>query len=416
MAAARDGQENTAVRDETVDQALVPPETEPVDEELFTDEDAARTEAMLRTLGAAYDFAEARGRPAAFYFLPPSEPIGTESVRELGRCIRENLGHVHADKAHSLELDLVVDSEGGDIHAAYHLVSFLYDKTRKFTTCVPRYARSAATLLCIAADSICLDELAVVGPLDAQIYAGVKDGRQQYRSALTPFKSLEKIRDFSLLTLEKAAARLYDFGITDSELLLKSATDFVRATTGPMLEKMESERLGEFSQALLVGEAYGQRLFRRKRRTNLKKSPVEIVRALVHDYPSHEFIIDYSELKDLGLHVERFSEDQARLARMLVGIDDSRPIAPARSANPGQASRVIERLVIFVDPGSLSREDWLKSEQVARAIKAEKERKQSALSPNPWRRDVRPMYYAGPTRPIYRDSTPESSLTRPSNG
>jgi hypothetical protein len=274
------------------------------------------------------------------------------------------------------------------------LVSFLYDNTHKFTACVPRYARSAATLLCIAADSICLDELAVVGPLDAQIYAGWKDGKQEYRSALTPFKSLEKIRDFSLLTLEKAAARLWEFDITDNELLLRSAIDVVKATTGPMLEKMESERLGEYSQALLVGEAYGKRLFRRKPRTNLKRSPAEIVRALVHDYPSHEFIIDLFELEDLGLHVGRFNEEEAKHARSLVGTDGTRSREPVRSSHPGEASRVMERLVIYVDPQSKSRAEWLKSEHVDDAIAAEMRRKQAALSPNPWQRDVSRMYFA----------------------
>ncbi|HWC10725.1 MAG TPA: hypothetical protein VG455_05830 [Acidimicrobiales bacterium] len=372
----------------------------------YADDGGAQTEAMSKTLGAAWDFAESRGRPAAFYFLPASEPIGSESVRELGRCIRENLPPDRG-KREGFELDLVVDSQGGDIHAAYHLVSFLYDNTAKFYACVPRYARSAATLLCIAADSICLDELAVVGPLDAQIYAGWNDGRQEYRSALTPFKSLEKIRDFSLLTLEKAAARLYDFDVTDSELLLKSAIDFVRATTGPMLEKMESERLGEYSQALLVGEAYGQRLFRRNPRTNVKKRPQEIVRALVHDYPSHEFIIDLFELNELGLYAERFTEEQATFARMLVGTDAVNPQSSGRSSHPGEAGRVMERLVIYVDPFEKhkDRDAWLDGEDVGAAIRGEKERKKAARSPNPWRRDVSPMYYARSAgRPIYRRS------------
>lgn len=152
------------------------------------DRSANRRDAMLEDLGHAYDFAVARGRPAAFFCLAQDEPLGTATVRELGRAVVDLAERQHGGRI--ADLDLVVDSVGGDIHAAYRLVSLLYDKTERFSACVPSYARSAATLLCVAADRIVLDDLAVLGPLDAQVY---ESGRT-YRPALNTFKSLGRSR------------------------------------------------------------------------------------------------------------------------------------------------------------------------------------------------------------------------------
>lgn len=262
-------------------------------------------------------FVSARGHPAIIYFLNPDEPIGTPNVREVAECI----GDGRYD-----ELDLVIDSVGGDIHAAYQLVSFLRLHTKKLIACVPRYARSAATLLCVGADLILLDELAALGPLDAQVYEGATEGGQRYGSALNPFKALERLRDFSLETLQDAAELLYDAGVHRTEDVLKHAMEFVRATTGPLFEKIESHRLGEFGQALAIGEEYGRRLLARTAPTLSEESREQILRRLVHEYPSHEYVIDHLELRDLGMQVELLSGEGRIAAQALARHADERAI------------------------------------------------------------------------------------------
>lgn len=206
-------------------------------------------------LDAAFRFATTRGRPAAFYFLGENEPIGSRTVRALGRSI--------GDRTFD-ELDVVVQSSGGDIHAAYQLISFLRHRTRTLHACVPLFARSAATLLCVGADTICLDEMAAVGPLDAQIYQGSTDGgRPDYKSALNQFKSLERLRGFSLESLRAASEVLWDRGVRRTDEMLKYGMEFVRATSEPLFGKIESHKLGDYGQALAIGEEYGRRLLRR---------------------------------------------------------------------------------------------------------------------------------------------------------
>ena len=132
-------------------------------------------------------FTNARGRPAVFLFLP--ESLDLRNVVQL----REVLGAQEFE-----ELDLVIDSGGGNIHAAYQMIELLRLHTKRLYACIPFYAKSAATLLCIGADAIFVDELAQLGPLDTQIYEEKKGGKAEFTSALNPFKTLEQLQKFSL--------------------------------------------------------------------------------------------------------------------------------------------------------------------------------------------------------------------------
>jgi hypothetical protein len=271
---------------------------------------------------AAERFATVRGHASLIYFLSPDEPIGTSNVQEVARCVGDRRFE---------ELDLVIDSVGGDIHAAYQLVSFLRQRAERLIACVPRYARSAATLLCVGADLIILDELAALGPLDAQVYEGSTELGQKYSSALNPFKALERLRAFSLETLQDAAEILWASGVHRTDDVLKHAMEFVRVTAAPLFDKIETHRLGEFSQALAIGEEYGRRLLAQTASGLSEERREEIVSRLVHQYPSHEYVIDRAELQGLGLQAEAFTADERTAAKTL-------------------ARHATERAVLLVDP------------------------------------------------------------------
>ncbi len=68
------------------------------------------------------------------------------------------------------KLDVIVHSSGGSIDAAYNLARLFrrYGKER-LTFVVPRWAKSAATLLVCAGDEILMTPVAELGPLDPQI-------------------------------------------------------------------------------------------------------------------------------------------------------------------------------------------------------------------------------------------------------
>lgn len=250
-------------------------------------------------------WAAAIGRPTAFYLLAegdpaedrPDVPITKKTVAQLASAV----GDDRFD-----DLDLVIQSSGGDIHAAYQMMSLLRGRMTgqgELVACVPGKAQSSATLLCLGADRILLGESGALGPLDAQIRIGVTEiGTPDYASALHLLKGLNRLQLFSLETFDEAAACLYEHNVSRNEDILKYSIEFSRAITAPLYERIESQNIGYWDQMLLTGEAYGCRLLKRGKllRDDDELNTAEHIRQVAHhlvfDYPSHETVIDRDEL------------------------------------------------------------------------------------------------------------------------
>ena len=96
----------------------------------------------------------------------PNECGTFVKVRKLPAVIlalTESLGMKHVITMRQLlngkafeELDLVIQSGGGDIHSAYQIIELLRLHSKRINGCVPFLAKSAATLLCLGCDKIFL--------------------------------------------------------------------------------------------------------------------------------------------------------------------------------------------------------------------------------------------------------------------
>ena len=247
------------------------------------------------------EFSHVRGRPSVILFL--DESLDTKHLWQL----RLLLGEQRFD-----ELDLVIHSGGGDIHVAYQVVELLRYHARCVYACVPFFAKSAATLLCLDMDKIYVDKNAQLGPLDAQIYEEKGGGKGEFTSALNPFKTLEQLQQFSLETLDMAVKMIATRSGMNLDECLKHANGFVQGTTNPLFTQLNPEKLGEYSRALTIGTEYGDRLLRRHNKwKKVKRS--RVLEKLVHGYPSHGYIIDYHELKEMGFEVCLSSNDECKL-------------------------------------------------------------------------------------------------------
>lgn len=240
---------------------------------------------------AAKRFARKRGKPVVFLFLDDidsSHPIHLE--RELrGKNVQE--------------LELVINSPGGNAHAAYQLMAVARHHGKKVDVCVPYFAKSAATLLCLGADTIIVGEVAELGPLDTQIRVKEAAGKYSYQSALNPAKAIDQLRRFSMETFDLAVRMILARSDLDHDSACDHAIDFVKATTGQLFSGVEAIKLGEYSRALAVGKEYGSRLLERYGKFS-DSDRRKVLDKLVEGYPSHDFIIDYTELKGLGFSVE----------------------------------------------------------------------------------------------------------------
>lgn len=188
------------------------------------------------------------------------------------------------------KLDVLVDSPGGDIDAAYNLGQLL----RRFGTeslnfIVPRWAKSAATLLVCAGDRILMTPVAELGPMDPQITAmNPLEGRLETFSPLHIDSTLDLIRD----EFEKGNRQL--------------AESLMQRLQFPLT-------LGSFRKSLDIAKQYlGRLLESRMLREDANRSEraVEIAKRLTEGYANHGFCINYEEAKSIGLVAEELQGEQ----------------------------------------------------------------------------------------------------------
>jgi len=184
---------------------------------------------------------------------------------------------------------LLIDSSGGDADSAYKIARLFQRRCDAFTIIIPKYAKSAATLLALGADEIIMAKDAEIGPLDVQILDYEKE---EAGAALDAVQSLERINAFSMSSIDSLMSLL--MGRTGKKietllpLVLKYSVEFVK----PLLEKIDTVQYTKLSRSLKVAEEYAVRLMKKKYGWETSK---EIARQLVEKYPAHSFVIDRNE-------------------------------------------------------------------------------------------------------------------------
>jgi ClpP class serine protease len=114
------------------------------------------------------------------------------SVKHAFFAVRSNLTKARQE---GRKIALLIDSLGGDAKSAYQLATFLRRYCGGFVAVVPRFAKSAATLLPFGADEIVLGRCAELGSLDTQIYNSQRNG---YIPVLDKVKALERLHASAL--------------------------------------------------------------------------------------------------------------------------------------------------------------------------------------------------------------------------
>lgn len=194
-------------------------------------------------------------------------------------------------------LDVVLCSDGGDPHAAYRAVNFLRARTISLDVLLPGRAKSAATLIALAADVIWFAHQGELGPLDLQVAHPTRPG--EYVSSLDAWKTI--------LELEQS---------------------FSGKVIGPLLAQLHPVDLGFYSRAQEVGEEYARRILQR---WVYRDRPVEYINfiseTLVARYPSHQFVIDLQEARELDLPADLMPADLMPLVQRLAAVQGVRLIS-----------------------------------------------------------------------------------------
>lgn len=165
--------------------------------------------------------------------------------------------------AEAKPLLLILYSNGGDAGSAYLIGQLCREyASGSFVVSVPRKAKSAATLLCCAADAIHMGSLSELGPIDPQLNS---------MPALGLKNSIEHIAE--LASKNPGSADMFAKYLSQS---------------------LQPIDLGYCERVAESAVQYAERLLR-THSESLPRPPADIANELVYAYKDHSFVIDRAE-------------------------------------------------------------------------------------------------------------------------
>jgi len=197
------------------------------------------------------------------------------------------------------KLDVIVNSPGGDIDAAYNLAT-LFGRygNQKLTFIIPRWAKSAATLLVCAGDEILMTPVAEMGPLDPQI------------TEINPME--ERFEQFSPLHIQ-----------TTIEMIRNEYEKGSKDLAEGLLKRLQFPlTLGSFVKAHEIAKQYLIRLLKdRMEKTGKLSAPPDIIaESLTRGYADHGFCINVAEARRIGLNAQEIEDEILTLVWDLYGL------------------------------------------------------------------------------------------------
>lgn len=115
-----------------------------------------------------------------------------------------------------------------------------------------------------------------------------------------------------------------DGGIS-TRMAAEIASRFAASLFGPVYSQVDPVRIAELQRTIEIAYAYGQRLSGVSK--NLKQDALD---RLVSEYPSHGFVIDRKEARDIFTNIRQPEGAELELALFLYGHDLNKPAGPPK--------------------------------------------------------------------------------------
>jgi len=204
-------------------------------------------------------------------------------------------------------LYVLLHTFGGDPHAGYRIAQVIRDFTKNAVFLVPQYSCSAGTLMCLCANQIELGDYAFLSPIDITI------------ERETPLERVELMSiDYYIEFAKECRQRIEEmlkrngYGSStnvESDLLC----EMVKQVGGLNLGAFFRERVltGFYAESLLLDYMFALA----PNKNDLKN---KIVRALLFEYPSHTFCMDYHICLKLGLPVKEMDIATSDMTKTMI--------------------------------------------------------------------------------------------------
>ena len=205
---------------------------------------------------------------------------------------------------HGNEIDIILQSGGGQADDAYRLIRTFREKYDIVNVVIPFWAKSAATIFAFGASRIVLNEFGELGPIDVQVKKDDDtDPEGQWSSALNVQASLAEIEARSRQGMLETFNRLRSKAKGNEEILkigrkplAEMLLDYSAKFYQPLLQKVETIELGTMTRSLNVGRMYAKRIL--KQYAELEDDKIsKLIDFLAYDCPDHGYVVDYNVLK-----------------------------------------------------------------------------------------------------------------------
>jgi hypothetical protein len=163
-----------------------------------------------------------------------------------------------------------------------------------------RDCKSAGTLLCIAGNDLIVADTGELGPLDIQITKSDELGERT--SGLTVESAFEKLQEqsFELFIRNLSDIKNRIGGRITFRTAADLASQMVIGVTSDIFAKFDPVSIGEDHRANRVAEEYAIRLnLKAKNLQPESRRAIAGLEMLLRGYPSHGFVIDREEAKNL---------------------------------------------------------------------------------------------------------------------
>jgi hypothetical protein len=202
--------------------------------------------------------------------------------------ILDDRGRSQAEK-----LCLVLVTYGGDANASYRIARALgHHYPQDFRLFVPDVCKSAGTLVTLGASELIISDRGELGPLDVQIQK--KDELFEVSSGLDIIQSLVAIQQQVLNAFRDYLIELRLAGRMGTRIAAQLSSEMACKVITPIAAQIDPVRLGEHQRALRIAQHYGERLIEK-----FGNAGADTVEQLLVGYPSHSFVIDRKEARNL---------------------------------------------------------------------------------------------------------------------
>jgi len=195
-------------------------------------------------------------------------------------------------KEKSTKVCLIPATYGGDPDAAFRIARAIGHHYEVVEVLIVDHCKSAGTLLCIGADRLIFGNRGELGPLDIQL--SKPDEMFESISGLAIAQALSAIETQMLGSFQSYWISIRNGARLRTKLAADIAAKLVESLLSPISARIDPMTLGEHQRAMQVAFDYGERLAARSK--NLR--PDGLLR-IVRDYPSHGFVIDRAEAREI---------------------------------------------------------------------------------------------------------------------